>query len=188
MLKFNFTPFPVLTTERLVLRQTEPGDVDEIFFLRSDSEVMKYIDRPVCTTKEEALAFIQRLANRAAANEALVWAITLKGDTKLVGNVGYWNTDPANHRAELGYALHPDHQHKGIMHEAIAAVLHYGFDTLKLHSVEANTNTANAISQRTLEKHGFVREALFRQNYYFNGKFLDSAIYCLLEPGSRPRL
>jgi [ribosomal protein S5]-alanine N-acetyltransferase len=82
----------------------------------------------------------------------------------------------------LGYVLHTAHQGKGIMAEALGAVLHYGFHTMKLHSAEANVNPENAASIRVLERQGFVREAYFRENYLFRGRFIDTAIYSLLAP------
>jgi ribosomal-protein-alanine N-acetyltransferase len=60
------------------------------------------------------------------------------------------------------------------------AALHYAFDVMKLHSIEANTAPENTASQRLLERHGFVREGYFRENYFVNGEFADSAIYSLL--------
>jgi ribosomal-protein-alanine N-acetyltransferase len=68
------------------------------------------------------------------------------------------------------------------MHEAIQAVLNYGFSELKLHSVEANINPVNEASRRLLEKNNFVKEAHFKENYYFNGSFSDSAVYSLINP------
>ena len=61
-------------------------------------------------------------------------------------------------------------------------VLDYGFNTLKIHSLEANVNPGNAASIKLLERNGFVREAYYRENYYYNGHFLDSAIYSLINP------
>ena len=87
-----------------------------------------------------------------------------------------------HYRAEIGYVLHPAQQGKGIMDEAIKAVLQYGFETMKLHSVEANVNPANTNSMKLLEKNGFVKEAYFKENYYYNGKFIDSVIYSLITP------
>jgi ribosomal-protein-alanine N-acetyltransferase len=66
------------------------------------------------------------------------------------------------------------------MNEAMTAVINYGFDDLKLHSIEANVNPGNASSIRLLERSGFIREAYHRENYYYNGHFLDSAIYSLV--------
>ena len=62
----------------------------------------------------------------------------------------------------------------------MVAVLNYGFTVMELHSVEANVNPDNAASISLLEKNHFIREACFKENYYFDGRFLDSAIYSLL--------
>jgi ribosomal-protein-alanine N-acetyltransferase len=53
---------------------------------------------------------------------------------------------------------------------------------MNLHTIKANINTGNDASRQMLLKHGFLKEALFRQDYYFNGKFLDSEIYGLINP------
>jgi ribosomal-protein-alanine N-acetyltransferase len=60
---------------------------------------------------------------------------------------------------------------------------------MKLHSVEANVNPSNASSIGLLEKCGFVREAYYRENYFYNGRFMDSAVYSLLaDEGTFPAL
>ena len=182
MLELNFDPFPTLTTERLVLRRMSENDANEMFFLRSDKEVMKYIDREPAQSVDDAKAFIQMIDTLLDKNESINWAITVKEYPWLVGNICLWNVRKEHFRAELGYVLHPSWQGKGIMHEALKAVLEYGFNSMKLHSVDANINPANIASQKVLEKAGFVREAYFRENYYHDGKFLDSAIYSLLAP------
>ncbi|HUM46715.1 MAG TPA: GNAT family protein, partial [Chitinophagales bacterium] len=85
-------------------------------------------------------------------------------------------------RAEIGYSLLPGYWGRGIMLESITAVIRFGFEILKLHSIEANVNPSNIPSIKLLERSGFVKEAHFKENYYFNGKFLDSAIYSLVTP------
>jgi len=66
------------------------------------------------------------------------------------------------------------------MQEAFSEVVNYGFKVMKLHSIEANVNPANEASIKLLEKNNFIREAYYEENYYYNGKFLDTAIYSLL--------
>jgi ribosomal-protein-alanine N-acetyltransferase len=182
MLEINFKPFPVLTTERLVLRKKTKDDVHELFFLRSDEHVMKYLDRPKARSIEDAAGFIDMINNALENNEGITWGISLKDDPKLIGNIGFWRIEKGNYRAEIGYALHPAYHKKGIMYEAMKAVLNYGFNVIGLHSVEANINPANTASAKLLEKTGFIKEAHFRQNYFFEGKFLDSVIYSLIAP------
>ena len=111
-----------------------------------------------------------------------MWGITLKESDTVIGTICYWRMQKEHYRAEIGYALHPAQQGKGMMDEALKAVLQYGFETMQLHSVEANVNPANEASRKLLERNGFVKEAHFRENYYYNGQFLDSVIYSLITP------
>jgi ribosomal-protein-alanine N-acetyltransferase len=182
MLEVNFTPFPTLVTERLILREATMDDAQEVFYLRSDADVIKYVDRDPAESIEEAKTFIQTLIDNRVNNTGISWNIVLKGTEKMIGNIALWRLDRPNYRAEIGYVLHPDHQGKGIMQEALQSVIHYGFYEMELHSIEANINPGNMSSQRLLERAGFVKEAHFRENYYYNGRFLDSAIYSLLTP------
>jgi ribosomal-protein-alanine N-acetyltransferase len=182
MLNLNFNPFPIIHTERLILREMTDKDLPEIFFQRSDPRMMKYVDRAPARSMDDAREFFTRIKAAQFANEGINWGITLKNEPKLIGNIGIWRIEQEHHRAEIGYALHPEHQGKGIMHEALKAVLNYGFDTMKLHSVEANVNPENRASIKLLERNNFIKEAHFKENYFFDGKYLDSAIYSLINP------
>lgn len=176
-LNLCFQPFPVLHTPRLLLRQVQPDDVDEIFFLRSDPSVLQYIDRYPARSKEEAAAFIDNVRKWEAANESILWAMCFPENQKLIGTIGYWRIQPEHFRAEIGYVLHPQHHGNGLMTEAMKAVIDYAFEVMRLHSIEANINPMNEASKQVLLKNGFVQEAYFRENFYFDGKFLDSMIF-----------
>ena len=182
MLQVNFSPFPQLTTERLILRRVTKADVQEVFFLRSDKRVMKYIDKPLAQSLVDAYAFIERVDHLLENNEGINWGISIKDNSKLIGNIGFWRMEKEHFRCEVGYVLHPDFHRKGIMQEAMAAALKYCFEVMHFHSVEANVNPLNEASIKLLENNNFVREAYFKENYYFNGRFLDSAIYSLISP------
>jgi ribosomal-protein-alanine N-acetyltransferase len=175
-----FSPFPFLETARLRLRNVVQEDAPEIYYLRSDESVLQYLDRMPATSLEEAAQFIQTSNRQEQNGDAITWALSLGNDPTLIGTIGFWNIKKEHYRAELGYALHPDYQGKGLMQEALTAVLQYGFNAIKLHSVEANVNPGNVASIRLLERNGFTREGYFRENYYFNGQFLDSAVYSLI--------
>ncbi len=182
MLVVNFNPFPVLQTERLHLRELNEEDAKEIFFLRSDAGVLKYLGRAPAQIIEEAFTFIKMIKENQQNNEGILWAVTLKDDNKLIGTLGFWNLTKQHYRAEIGYVLNPEFHGKGIMHEALAKVLDHGFSLMKLHSVEANVNPKNAASIKLLKKNNFIREGYFKENYFFDGKFSDSAVYSLLTP------
>ena len=183
MLSPNFSPFPELITERLELKKITTDHAADLFDMRSHKEVMKYIDRPVAQSIDEASALIKVITDRLESNDGITWGIfTKEKPTKLIGTVGFWQMQKEHYRAEIGYMLHPSLQGKGFMQEAIAEVLHYGFSVMQLHSVEANVNPDNNASKKLLSKLGFVQEAYFKENYFANGRFVDSAIYSLLTP------
>jgi ribosomal-protein-alanine N-acetyltransferase len=185
MLNLIFDPFPSITSNRLLLRKITDRDVNEIFFLRSDEEVMRYIDKAPAESLDDAYDFIKKITGLEKNTDAITWAITLKADPKLIGTICLWNIQKEHYRAEVGYNLHPAYWGKGIMNEAILEVINYGFDIMKLHSIEANVNPDNRASIKLLERNNFTREAYYRENYYFNGKFLDTAIYSLLASNHR---
>ena len=182
MFAVNFNPFPAINTEKLLLRQVEKSDVNEIFFLRSDKKVLEYLDRAPAANIQEAASWIEKINELEKNNNAVTWAITLKPDDTLIGTLGFWNITKEHYRAEIGYTLHPNHQGKGIMQEAMIAVLNYGFKIMKLHSIEGNVNPNNLSSIKILERNNFTREGFFKENYFYDGKFLDSAIYSLVSP------
>jgi ribosomal-protein-alanine N-acetyltransferase len=182
MLTINFSPFPILFTERLILRQVSTSDANEILEIRSNKDIMQFINRPLAGSVEDALQYIQKIIDSALANEGITWAIGFKNNATLIGTIGFWKIDKENHRAEIGYILQPQQQQKGIMQEAMVAALDYGFSLMRLHSVVANVNPANEASKKLLEKNNFVKEAYFKEDYFFDGRFLDSAVYSLLTP------
>ena len=180
MLEINFTPFPYLETNRLLLRKVVKSDANEIFALRSNPETMKYIPRPLVTTIEEALEHVAMIDAKIENNEGINWAITIKGNPKLLGIIGHYRIKPEHYRAEIGYMLHPDYHGQGIISEAINSVVEYGFDVMKLHSIEGIIDPENLASGKVLEKNGFVKEAHLRENEFYDGKFLDTVIYSKL--------
>jgi ribosomal-protein-alanine N-acetyltransferase len=182
MLTFNFSPFPELITERLCLRACNTSDAADLLTLRSNDRVMQYLDRAHMRSEEEALALINKIINDVANNDAITWAINLKDDTRLIGTIGFWRIEKDHHRGQIGYMLMPAFHGKGLMQEAITAAIDHGFTRMKLHSIEAHVNPANADSIKLLEKNRFEREAYHRENYYYDGKFLDTAVYSLIAP------
>lgn len=142
---------------------------------------MEYLDRPHLKDMEEASAYIHKLEESYEQNDGINWMITLTGEDRVIGTIGFWRFDKPNHRTEIGYMLLPEYWGKGIATEAMHVVLQFAFNVLKCHSIEANVNPENEASKNLLLKMGFQQEAYFRENYYYDGKFLDSAIFSLLE-------
>lgn len=180
MLEINLKPFPVITTERLILRRIAPDDKEEIYKIRSNKILMQYIDRPLAVSMADAVALIDKINISFEKNEGITWAVSLKNDPKLIGTIGFWRIDKEHHRAEIGYLLQEAFQGKGIMKEAIKAALQYGFTKLRFHSVEANVNPANTASIKLLEQLQFIKEAHFKENFFYNGRFWDTLVYSVL--------
>ena len=182
MLVLNFTPFPELKTQRLLLRKLEKTDANEMFFLRSNENVLRYLGKEPAKTIAEVEEFISKINKAVDENESILWGITFLSDPSVViGTICLWNIQKENYRSEIGYLLHPDHWRKGIMKEAINSVMDYGFSVLGLHSMEALLSPENIASSSVLESTGFVKEAHLKESFYFNGEFSDTAIYSRLK-------
>lgn len=178
MLQPLFTPFPELSTSRLLLRKIIPADAAEIFFLRSDARVLEFLGREPCASIQEAEDFIKLITGNLERNEGIAWGIALKEDpSRLIGNISFWKMDQAAYRSEIGYVLHPDFWQKGMMKEALQKVLEYGFDIMGLHSVEARISPGNTGSAALLESAGFIKEGYLKDSFCFRGVFEDTVIY-----------
>lgn len=171
MLELNFKTFPLLETARLSLRQTDLGDANAMFAMRSSAEVMRYIPVPLVTTRAEAEDYINALAERMENKECINWSIALKETGEMIGTIGFYRMKLAHYRAEVGYMLLPDFQGKGYMPEALNCLIDFGFQTMGLHSIEAVIDSENRGSQKVLEKCDFIKEGHFKENEFFNGKF-----------------
>ncbi|HET9222494.1 MAG TPA: GNAT family protein [Roseiflexaceae bacterium] len=176
-----FDTFPVLETERLILREIRLSDAEEVFRIYSDPQVMRFWGSAPMASLEEARGQIAGRAAAFSARSGIRWAITRKGDDRLIGSCGHWRLIKQHMRSEIGYDLAPELWGQGIMPEAVGAILRFGFERMGLHSVEAQIEPDNQGSRRVLDKLGFVQEGYFRENYYFDGEFTDTAVFSLLK-------
>jgi len=182
MLQPDFSNFPEIKTDRLLLRRITFKDAPEIFQLRSDERVMQFIDKEKAATIADATAFIDRIIQLLNTNDGITWAIVFSNQPEtLIGTIGCWRLIKEHYRAEIGYMLNPEHWQKGIMTEALNAVIAYSFNELKLHSIEAQINPGNAASAAILTSSGFNKEAHFKENFLFNGTFGDTVVYSRLQ-------
>jgi len=177
-----FPPFPTLTTERLLLREITPDDAP--FWLRnfSDPDVVELTAYEPPRDLEAAKEEIEQYCTRVFREEAGIrWGITLKGRGDLIGTLGYhaW-VQERDRRARMGYDLLAEYRRKGIMTEAMEAVLAYGFKTMTLNRVEALVDPRNLPSIRLVERLGFHRDAYLRQSTRFRDRFYDDVVFSLL--------
>jgi len=179
--KFNFNEIPILTTERLTLRNLCRSDAADVLVFRGDPIVQKY-DDPVIHTIAESEAFIDALHEEFNGKEGINWGVTLTELDVVVGIFSLHNIDQYHRRAETGYGLAHAYWGQGIAMEALREIIRFGFDELSLHRIYARTISDNHESVRLLRHSGFKLEGLQREHSWEDdGTFHDSAIYGLLE-------
>lgn len=177
----EFECFPLLSSSRLIFRELTLNDSEFIYKLRSDNSVMEFMDTKPMKTINEAERWIAKSIQNQQENEGISWAIVLKNSNDCIGYFSFWRFVKEHFRAEIGFALSPNFHGNGYMIETMNTLLPFGFNSMGIHSFEANVNPENSRSINVLEKVGFVKEAYFRENYFFNGVFKDSIIFSLLK-------
>jgi ribosomal-protein-alanine N-acetyltransferase len=182
-----FTTFPRLETERLVLRAATLEDAIALQQVRTNREVMEYMDTFYHDTLQVSRDFISFNLEAYANKKVIYWMLEDKTSGKTIGDFSFFKIDSKHHRAEIGYTLEPNYWGKGYMTEVMCRLFSFGFNDFNLHSLEANINPQNEKSKGILLKLGFQKEAYFRENFFYKGEYLDSEIYSLLEKDFVPK-
>lgn len=171
--------FPVLETERLVLREIVPADAEALFAFRSDPVEQQHND-PAFVHISESYALIERLAREYRDEGAVRWGLTLKGEDVVVGLLGYNYWSVPHNRAAIGYDLAMRLWGRGLMSEAMTAVLDHGFGPMGLNRVEAWTNEANTESIRLLRRLGFWQEGTLHDQFFEDGAYHNVTLWVML--------
>jgi ribosomal-protein-alanine N-acetyltransferase len=177
---FDFTDFPRIETPRLILRELIAQDAEAIFRIRGDYEVTKYNIGAAYQRPEQASDLIAAIAQAYQEKAELRWGIALKKDDTVIGMCGFNYWIRPDSRASVGYDLAHAYWGQGIMTEAIRAVIAFGFERMNLNRIEADADARNPASGRVLEKVGFRREGIQREQFFENGLFNDLILFALL--------
>ena len=178
----DWTSLPTLTTPRLALRAISDDEVDAIFEVFSNAEVMRYWSTPPLADRAGAVELIHEIHDSFARQVMMKWGVARRKDNLLIGTTTLYNLDFTNRRAELGYALARTHWGHGYMHEALQVLLAYAFETLDFRRLEADVDPRNQASIQTLERLGFQREGFLRERWEVGGEIQDAFFYGLLRP------
>lgn len=178
----EFSGFPQLETDRLILREMALDDV-EFYFRHFDND--KVIEgccflgpKSLEAAKKELELYCIRTFKE---NRGIRWGIVRKGGNKLIGTCGYYDWNKAARRAEIGCDLDPAYWGQGIMTEAFRAVLKYGFEKMVLNRIQAIIDSENTRSLKLVHRLGFKKEGVLRQRSYFRGQFRDDVCFLLLK-------
>jgi RimJ/RimL family protein N-acetyltransferase len=178
---------PIITTERLVLRWVSENDIDSLFEVFSDSQVMRYWSTAPYSDRDAAVQLQREIAAGNENNTMIKWGLALRDSDRLIGTTTLFNLSLENGRAELGYAMGRAHWGKGYMNEALQALLSHAFEVMDLRRLEADVDPRNTASIRTLERLGFQKEGYLRERWHVNGEIQDALFYGLLRREFKPR-
>lgn len=171
---------PVITSKRVVLRWISEDDIDGLYEVFSDPQVMRYWSRGPLPNREAAAEMQREIAAGNENNTMLKWGLALRETNSVIGTATLFNLNLDNGRAELGYAMGSAYWGKGYMHEALQALVSHAFEVMKLRRLEADVDPRNAASIRALERLGFQREGFLRERWHVEGEIQDALFYGLL--------
>ena len=174
------TTLPIITTSRLVLRWISEDDVDSLYEIFSDPQVMRYWSSVPLPNREAAAELQREIAEHNKSERMFKWGLALRDSNSVIGTTTLFNLSLDNGRAEIGYALGRAHWGKGYMNEALKALVQHAFEVMELRRLEADVDPRNAASIRTLERLGFQREGFLRERWHVNGEIQDALFYGLL--------
>ncbi|MFA5325330.1 MAG: GNAT family protein [Bacteroidales bacterium] len=171
--------FPVLQTDRLELVEIKDSHLRDIQDLFGDKKVTRFYNLLPFENEQDAQKFIDWYHIRFKDGLAFRWGISLKGENKIIGTIGF-NNFTKKHRANIGYDLKPEYWNHGYITEALKEVIDFGFNQLKINRIEAEVMQGNGSSERVLNKLNFKKEGVLRQWMFWNKKYYDMSMFALL--------
>lgn len=169
-----------MITDRLLIRKVKISDAEAFHVFKSDVKVTERYGQEPKVSINGIRKWIERNLQDQIEGRSLLWAVVLKEGGGAIGTACLWNFDPDHKCAEIGYEISPSFMRKGLMSEAIQAIISFGFDELRLHRIEAVPLANNRPSRDLLEKLGFAHEGIMRERVHFRGEYLDQVSYGLL--------
>jgi RimJ/RimL family protein N-acetyltransferase len=153
-----------IETSRLRLRLFTPDDLDALYAVTSDPEVMKYLGTSDPRSREKTRATIDAILRHWTEHGFGIWALEHKAEQRLIGWCGLQLLEKTP-EIELAYLLAKAYWNQGLATEAARAAIEYGFGELKLKRIVAIARPENVGSYRVMEKVGMKYE---RDAHYYN--------------------
>ena len=173
--------FPVLRTQRLLLREISQADTAALFAIHSDAYTMRWYGVDPVATIPDAMRLCELFNAWFVAGTGFRWGLERLEDGRLIGTCGLFRWNKSWHNCVTGYELGREYHGRGYMREALASVFDYGFDVMRLHRVQAETHPDNAASIGLAMRLGFRFEGTHREQAFWGGRFHDLNCYSLLE-------
>ncbi|MHB1394306.1 MAG: GNAT family N-acetyltransferase [Clostridia bacterium] len=176
----DWNDFPILNTNRLVLREITLSDTNAIHEIYIDPRVAEYDSFAPIRTIGEARNIIHNYRKEYKENKRIRWGIARRTDNRMIGTCVFMNFDDVSRRCEIGCGLVSSEWNKGYMAEALESLIDYGFAVLELNRIEACIISGNRASVRLFRKLGFIYEGVAREREYFKGRFHNEIIMSML--------
>ena len=175
-----YTYMPILETDRLILRKLTMRDAQDIYSYSRDPVVARHVLWDAHTSIYDTRGYLRFMLRKYRMGEPASWGIEWKATRQVIGTVGFMWINYENSSAEVGYSLSRKFWNQGIMTEALAEIIRYGFTSLNLNRIEAQHETDNPASGAVMRKCGMVKEGTLRQRLLNKGKFVDVDLYSIL--------
>ena len=171
---------PVLQGEGFTLRELRMTDATSLLSLLTTEEVTRFISPPPKTVEgfERFIAWAQRERD---AGRYVCYAIVPDGYDTAVGLFQVRQLDSSFATAEWGFALAFEFWGSGLFMGGAELVVDFAFDTLGVSRLEARSAVANGRGNSALRKIGAVQEGVLRKSFLRGGKYIDQALWSLLE-------
>lgn len=176
-----------IETARLLLRRFRKSDALAMYEnWANDPEVTKFLTWPVHESAAVTERVLQSWLDGYEQDDFYQWAIVVKenGDEP-VGSISVVEQHGIIKKAEIGYCIGRSWWHKGIMTEAMGAVMEYLFEQVGFNRIEAKHDVNNPHSGGVMKNCGMTLEGIFRQGGWNNQGICDLCHYAMLASDRR---
>jgi len=175
-----FSLMPVIRTKRLTLRAARMSDAEDLYEYSRDPAVARLVLWDAHTSIHQTRTYIRYLLRQYKSGQPSSFVITMSDTGKAIGTIGFMWIQQDHRSAEVGYSLSRDYWNRGIMTEALRAIIDMGFTKLNLNRIEAMHEVDNPASGKVMQKAGMHYEGRLRQRVYNKGRFADVDLYAIL--------
>ncbi|MED1205766.1 GNAT family N-acetyltransferase [Heyndrickxia acidicola] len=168
---------PKLETERLMLRKIRTDDMEDMFEYCSMEDVAAYVNWHAHQSIEDTKVFL----NHIVEQKTVFFGIEYKENHKLIGTINFVSWNQKHQKAEIAYILSKLYWRKGIITEAIKAIIQFGFTTMNLERIEARCIEDNLGSEGVMKKAGMFYEGTLRNSMFTKGKYRNLKLYSILK-------
>ena len=172
-------PGPV-DSERVIVRLQREDDLPALMAVNGDDVATALLPYATWRTLDDARAWHARMAKLQETGLSLQFVVASRATGEAIGTCLLFRYEEGSERIELGYVLGRAHWGRGLMREALTALLGRAFDGMGVRRVEAEVDTRNAASSGLLRRLGFTREGLLRQRWVAKGEAKDVEMFGLL--------